>query len=123
MSLVKGYRYMVLRRLTQGSVLFLFFAGNALGWKVLRGNLSTSRLLDSVTLTDPFAVLQVLATGTLIAADALIGAMIVIVFFALVGGRAFCSWVCPMNAVTDFANWLRKKVVPEGTRKTLSLSR
>ena len=26
----------------------------------------------------------------------------------VVGGRAFCSWGCPLNMVTDFANWMRK---------------
>ena len=29
---------------------------------------------------------------------------------ALVGGRAYCAWVCPMNPVTDAAAWLRRRL-------------
>ena len=42
--------------------------------------------------------------------SALIGAAIVIAFYALVGGRVFCSWVCPVNVVTDTAAWLRRRL-------------
>ena len=27
--------------------------------------------------------------------------------YVLIGGRAYCAWVCPVNIVTDTANWLR----------------
>lgn len=40
----------------------------------------------------------------------LIGAALVILFYALAGGRVFCSWVCPVNLVTDSASWLRRKL-------------
>ena len=32
----------------------------------------------------------------------------------LVGGRVFCSWVCPVNLVTDLAFWLRRKLGIKG---------
>jgi ferredoxin-type protein NapH len=38
---------------------------------------------------------------------ALIGVAIVLAFYFLVGGRVYCSWVCPVNMVTDAAAWLR----------------
>ncbi|MCK7501102.1 MAG: quinol dehydrogenase ferredoxin subunit NapH [Comamonadaceae bacterium] len=38
--------------------------------------------------------------------EALVGAVIVAVFFAALGGRVFCGWVCPVNVVTDLAGWL-----------------
>jgi ferredoxin-type protein NapH len=88
----------------------LFVAGNMFGWQILRGNLSTSRLFDLLPLADPFAVLQILAVGKIVSLRALLGALVIAIFFAVVGGRAFCSWVCPVNVVTDFANWLRKEV-------------
>jgi ferredoxin-type protein NapH len=122
-ALVRGYRYLILRRATQGGVLFLFYAGNVLGWTMLKGNLSTSELLDEVTLADPFAVLQVLATGTIVATEALVGAGVVALFFVLLGGRVFCSWVCPVNVVTDGANWLRKVFRNESAERTLPLAR
>lgn len=108
MELMYRNRYLILRRLSQISILVLFIGGNIYGWKVLRGNLSSSRLLDVVPLTDPFALLQMTATGNIAGREALIGGMIILAFFAVLGGRAFCSWVCPMNMITDLADQLRK---------------
>lgn len=101
-------RYLMLRRLTQMSILALFIGGNMYGWKVLRGNLSTSRLLDTVPLADPFALLQMAATGNIAAPEALIGGLFIFAFFSVVGGRAFCSWVCPLNMIADLAGRLRR---------------
>jgi ferredoxin-type protein NapH len=107
MGLLMKNRYLFLRRLSQVSIMLLFIAGNVLGWKVLTGNLSTSRLLDTVYLADPFAVLQIFASGAIVSFEALAGALIITVFFGTIAGRSFCSWVCLMNIVTDLANWLR----------------
>jgi ferredoxin-type protein NapH len=74
------------------------------------GNLSTSRFLDTVPLSDPYALLQMLAAGAVLASDVIIGAVIIALFYAIVGGRVFCSWVCPINMVTDLANYLRRKL-------------
>jgi len=103
------HRFLITRRITQLTIIGLYIAGNAYGWKILTGNLSSSKILDVIPMADPYAVLQMFAAGTLLATDVLIGAAIVLVFYGLIGGRAFCSWVCPMNMVTDFANWLRVK--------------
>jgi ferredoxin-type protein NapH len=80
------------------------------GLKVLEGNLSSSVLLGVVPLSDPYAVLQMFASGSLITMDIMIGALIITIFYGLIGGRMFCSWVCPINMVTDAANWLRRKL-------------
>ena len=102
-------RYLIARRLVQTAVMVLLVGGNLWGWTVLRGNLSSSIVLGVVPLADPFAVLQLLAAGGLLATDVLIGAAITLVFYALLGGRVFCSWICPMNAVTDLANRLGRR--------------
>lgn len=60
-------------------------------------------------MADPYATLQMFAAGVIVGTDVLIGAAIVIIFYGLIGGRAFCSWVCPINMVTDLANWIRVK--------------
>jgi ferredoxin-type protein NapH len=106
------WRYLILRRLTQFSVLLLFFATAHWAWTLvgqplLSGNLSASSVIGLVPLADPFAVLQILFTRHLLSTEVLVGAAIVLVFYGLVGGRVFCSWVCPVNVVTDFAGWLR----------------
>jgi len=119
-------RFLAMRRAGQVSIILLFAAGNLFGWRILTGNLSTSRVLDTVTLADPFAVLQVLASGHLVSREALLGASIVFLFFALVAGRSFCSWVCPVNIVTDLANRLRGKTGvadPGDQRRTAGMAR
>ena len=103
-----NYKYLVLRRIVQLGLLFLYFAGNAWGWNLLTGDLSSSSFMQTVPLSDPFAILQMLAAGATIGMNALVGAVIIALFYAIVGGRAFCSWVCPVNMVTDLANWLRR---------------
>ena len=103
-----NYRYLILRRFVQIGILVLFFGANAWGWKILEGNLSSSLLLGTVPMSDPYAVLQMVIAGAVVASDLLIGVAVVTLFYFLIGGRAFCSWVCPINMVTDSANYLRR---------------
>ncbi|WP_273978933.1 quinol dehydrogenase ferredoxin subunit NapH [Vibrio parahaemolyticus] len=103
----RAHRFLVLRRLCQLTIIALFMAGPTLG--VLTGNLSSSMLLDTVPLSDPLIVLQALATGHIPDFNALLGVVIVVVFYAILAPRAFCAWVCPLNIVTDLAAWLRRK--------------
>jgi ferredoxin-type protein NapH len=39
-----------------------------------------------------------------------IGSLIITVIYMILGGRTFCSWVCPVNIITDVANYLRRKL-------------
>jgi ferredoxin-type protein NapH len=108
---LRDSRYLILRRATQIGVLLMFFGTLQWGWQLagvplLRGNLSASELLGTVPMADPFAVLQQLVSGHALHTTVLLGASIVLVFYA-VAGRMFCSWVCPMNMVADLAGWLR----------------
>jgi len=103
-----NYRYLILRRFVQIGILVLFFGANAWGWKILEGNLTSSLLFGKIPMSDPYAVLQMAVAGAVIASDLLIGVGVVALFYFLIGGRAFCSWVCPINMVTDSANYLRR---------------
>ena len=105
---MKKYRFLIARRATQITVLFLYFAANAYGWNVLVGNLSSSSLFGLIPLSDPYAVLQMFVAGAVISSSLIIGALIIFIFYAIVGGRVFCSWVCPINMVTDLANYCRR---------------
>jgi len=105
---MKKYKYLVARRFTQAAALSLFFAGNAFDWKILKGNLSSAKVFNAIPLSDPFAVLQNSSAGAAPAKDAVIGAIIILFFYAIIGGRFFCGWVCPVNIVTDAANRLRR---------------
>lgn len=104
------HRFLILRRVVQISLMLLYIAGNVWGWTILQGNLSSSLFLGVIPLSDPFAALQMFSAGALLSANILVGAFIITAFYFLVGGRVFCSWVCPVNIITDMANYVRRKL-------------
>jgi ferredoxin-type protein NapH len=108
-SFWKHYRFLILRRVTQITLMLLYFGGNVWGWKMLQGNLSSSSVLGIIPLSDPFAALQMFSAGAIMATNIIVGAAIITVFYLIVGGRVFCSWVCPVNIITDAANYIRRK--------------
>jgi ferredoxin-type protein NapH len=105
-----AHRFLLLRRLSQLAIFALFLLGPLAGIWIVKGNLSSSLTLGVLPLTDPFVLAQVLATRHMPEASALIGAALVVAFYAVFGGRVFCSWVCPVNVVTDAAAWLRRRL-------------
>ena len=103
-----AHRYLILRRVSQLAILGLFLAGPLFGVWIVKGNMASSLTLDVLPLSDPLVLLQVFASGHLPETAALIGGLIVLGLYFLVGGRIYCSWVCPVNIVTDLAEWLRR---------------
>ena len=108
-NILSHYRFLILRRITQIGLLILYIGGNIWGWQILKGNLSTSSLFGIIPLSDPFATLQMFFAGAMITSDILLGALIIMIFYGIVGGRVFCSWVCPVNMITDLSNFIRRK--------------
>ncbi|MCF6174047.1 MAG: 4Fe-4S binding protein, partial [Campylobacteraceae bacterium] len=88
-------KYLIARRVIQLSIILLYFGANYYGWKMLSGDLSSSSILGVIPLSDPYAVVQMFVAGAAISSNILIGAVIIFSFYAIFGGRAFCSWVCP----------------------------
>jgi ferredoxin-type protein NapH len=112
---LKVWRFIIYRRILQLGTLLLFFGSAHWSWKlfdapILRGNLSSSEFLGFIPLADPFASLQIFFTGHVLHKDVLIGAAIVSIIYLLLGARVWCSWVCPINMVTDLAGWIRKRL-------------
>lgn len=116
----KAHKFLIMRRLSQLGILALFLTGPWLGIWIVKGNLASNLTLDVLPLTDPYVLLQASLSGVVPETAAIIGVVIVLVFYFLVGGRVYCSWVCPVNMVTDLAAWLRRKL---GIRTTSQLSR
>lgn len=100
-------KWLLTRRGSQLAILFLFLIGPWFGIWLVSGNLNSSLILDTVPLTDPYVLLQSLFAGHIPETTAITGAIIVLLFYFIVGGRVYCSWVCPINMVTDAAQWLR----------------
>jgi len=106
---LRAHKWLLLRRASQLGVLALFLTGPWFGLWIAKGNLSSSLTLGVLPLTDPYVLLQSLAAGHLPYREALVGATIVVAFYLFVGGRVYCSWVCPVNVLTDAAAWLRRR--------------
>jgi ferredoxin-type protein NapH len=115
-----AHKWLLARRLSQLSILLLFLLGPWVGIWIIKGTLSSSMTLDILPLTDPYLLLQSLFAGHTPETVAITGALIMLAFYLAVGGRVYCSWVCPVNIITDVAYWLREKL---GITTTTRLSR
>ncbi len=109
-----AHKWLLLRRASQLLVIGLFLIGPSTGVWIVKGNLASSMTLNILPLSDPFIAAQSFLAGHVPQKTALIGAAIVIAFYMLVGGRVYCSWVCPVNIVTDAAHWLRRRMDLKG---------
>lgn len=107
---LKANRWLITRRLAQLGFLMLFAVGPWLGVWITKGTLASSLTLGILPLTDPLILLQSLIAGHPLATTAIIGSAIVLGTYLLVGGRLYCSWVCPINPVTDLAAWTRRRL-------------
>lgn len=108
-------KWLIARRLSQLSILLFFLLGPWFSIWIITGNLNSSLILETVPLTDPYILLQSLFAGHSPETEAITGAAIVLVFYVLVGGRVYCSWVCPINMITDTAQWLRDQFKISGS--------
>ena len=72
------------------------------------GSLASGSLFG-ISLVDPFAALQTVFASKSVAAG-LLGALPLLIVYALVRGRAFCGWVCPVNLVLELVDWIRDKL-------------
>ncbi|WP_431857153.1 quinol dehydrogenase ferredoxin subunit NapH [Azospirillum sp.] len=116
----RAHRWLLARRAVQLGFLALFLSGPLLGVWIAKGTLATSLTLGVLPLSDPFIVLQSLVARHAPETAALLGALIVLAAYALLRGRLFCSWVCPVNVVTDGAAALRRRL---GWREGVRLDR
>jgi len=107
---LRAHKWLLLRRFSQISILSLFLIGPLFGIWIVKGNMSSSLTLDVLSLTDPFVFVQSLLSGHMVETTAVVGALIVFGFYALLGGRVYCAWVCPINIVTDIADWFYRKL-------------
>lgn len=119
----KAHKWLLLRRVSQVSILGLFLLGPWLGVWLIQGNLTASLILGVVPLADPFVLGQSFAAGHMPYLDALLGGSIVLAFYLILGGRLYCSWVCPMNIVTDAAAWLRRRLNIKGNKAPAASTR
>ena len=115
-------RWLLLRRATQLGLLGLFLLGPWGGIWWVKGNLAASKWFDFIPLADPYIALQSWCARMHLPQTMLIGSALILAFYGLVGGRVYCSWVCPVNIITDVAHWCREFLhLPPGWRPQRSL--
>lgn len=120
MSFWRKNKWLILRRCSQALFLALFLAGPLAGLWIVKGALAASLTLGVLPLSDPLVLLQSLLAGHQPEAAALIGGGLVLAAYVLLRGRIYCSWVCPVNVVTDAAAWTRRRL---GWREGMNLGR
>jgi len=82
----------------------------------LFGSLSSSDILG-FGITDPYATLQVALAARAFDVAWLWALLPVFLFYVILGARVFCGWICPVNLVLEFTEWLRKKLkLPNANR-------
>lgn len=108
-GVLRAHKWWLLRRTSQFAVLGLFMLGPLAGIWIVRGNFAASEIGGTLTLADPYVLTQGLFGGASPPMPVATGAILIALAYLLLGGRAYCSWVCPVNVVTDAAYWLREK--------------
>lgn len=98
-------KWWVPRRILQLSVLALI-ASPLFGMTFFHGNLAAADLFG-LPLADPLAFLQALIGGRVLVLSYLGSALLVTVFYFILGGRSFCGWICPVGLVTELGDKLR----------------
>ncbi len=124
----KGFGKWRLRRWTTLIVVnLLFVVSYVFDVQLLEGAMTASRFVG-FHFADLNSALQVMLAYKHVVLNLLIGTTTVFIMWLLLGGRTFCSWVCPYHLVAEWAEsahlWLvKKKVIKNHTfhRKTRSV--
>lgn len=100
-------KWRLLRRTVQILVILLLLSP-VVGLGVFSGTLISGELFG-ITLTDPLAALDYALAAKTVTVSVFVGAILIIGFYFVVGGRVFCSWVCPIHLVSEQARRFNKK--------------
>lgn len=99
------------------SIHLLFFLSFAIDIQVLEGTLSGSRFLG-FHLIDVYATLEVYLATYHMPINMVIGTVTIVVVYLIIGGRTYCSWVCPYGLLSEIgeklhATLVSKKIIKE----------
>lgn len=94
----------------------LFVLSYQLDISVLEGALTGSRFIG-FHMADLNSALQVMVAYKHIVLNLVIGTVTIFIMWWLLGGRTFCSWVCPYHLVAEWAESLHLYLVDKGWAK------
>ncbi len=110
------------RWLTLLAVNLLFVVSYYFDVQMLEGALTASRFIG-FHMADLNSALQVMLAYKHMVLNLIIGTTTVLVLWLLLGGRTFCSWVCPYHLVAELAEKIHLKLVEKKWIKNHSFHR
>jgi len=113
----KKLSYRMKRWILVISIHLLFFLSFAIDIQTLEGTLNGSRFLG-FHLIDIFTTLEMFMAEHHLHINIIIGVSTITVFYLLVGGRSYCSWVCPYGILSEIGEkWhntlVAKKIIKD----------
>ena len=81
--------------------------------QLVEGSLTASRFLG-FHMADVYSSLLVALARHHVPINLVIGSVTVMLLWALLGGRAYCSWVCPYHLVAEWAEMLQRALAKRG---------
>ena len=97
------------RWLTLLFINLLFVISYQLDIQLLEGALTASRFMG-FHMADLNSALQVMLAFKEVVLNLIIGTTTVLIMWILLGGRAFCSWVCPYHLLAEWAEAIHVKL-------------
>lgn len=111
-----GNKWRNRRWLTLLFINLLFVFSYQLDIQLLEGALTASRFAG-FHMADLNSALQVMLAYKVVLLNLIIGTTTILIMWLLLGGRTFCSWVCPYHLVAEWAEalhlWLANKGIIE----------
>lgn len=101
------------RWITLAIVNLLFVASYQFDAQLVEGSLTASRVIG-FHFADLNSALQVTLAFKTILINLIIGTTTVLLLWLLLGGRSFCSWVCPYHLLAEWAEALHLKLAAKG---------
>ncbi len=98
----------------------LFFLSFAIDIQALEGTLNGSRFLG-FHLIDPFTTIQVYLSTYHLPINMIIGTATIVIVYLLIGGRTYCSWVCPYGIISEIGEKLHNTLVKKKIIKSRKL--
>jgi ferredoxin-type protein NapH len=104
------FSYRMKRWIVVISIHLLFFLSFALDVQTLEGTLNGSRFLG-FHLIDPFTTIQVFLATYHLPINVIIGTSTIVIFYLFIGGKTYCSWVCPYGIISEIGEKLHNTLV------------
>lgn len=92
------------------SLHLLFFLSFKIDIQILEGTLNGSRLLG-FHLIDVFTTIEVFLATHHMPINMIIGTVSIVLVYLLIGGRTYCSWVCPYGIISEIGEKLHNTLV------------